>query len=117
MATAGLGIIFVGVNWSLRGHAFAWSSLPALLLAALNFWIGVKLLQLRYWALILARIFALWLAVGFIALFASGRFVAGPGGLAIATWAELVVTAAIVITIFLPSVSKAIPAPKKPGLA
>src|SRR5438105_136103 len=77
VATAVFGIVFIALNWS--RHSLAWStSLPALLIAALNVLIAVKLLQLRYWALILARILTIWLAAGYIISFATGQFAGDP---------------------------------------
>jgi hypothetical protein len=108
-----VGLTFVVVNWLLRGHAFAWTSLTAVLLAALNFWIAVMLRQLRYWALLVARLLTLWLAAGYITLFATRRFPIEPPIVTLATFADVLITAALVITLFLPGVRKAFPAPRK----
>jgi len=113
MASGFLGIVFVALNWLLRGHAFDGPTLPALLIAALNFGIAVKLLQLRYWALILARILTLWLVAGFIVLVASRRFPVGPPVIRLATLVDLIIAGALAITIFMPSVSKAFRGPNK----
>lgn len=117
VATAVLGIIFVAVNWFLRGHAFAWSSLPGLLIATLNVFVAGKLLQLRYWALMVARILALWLAAGYITLFLSGRFAESLPALTLARLASTIITAALAITLFMPSVRKAFRAPNQPESA
>jgi hypothetical protein len=110
MADAAVGVISVALNSFLRG--FSWSSLMLrLLLAALFFLIGVKLLQLRYWALIAGRILALSGAVGFIALVATGRLAPASTVDSLEQLAAIVIAAAITVTIFLPSVSKAIPPP------
>jgi hypothetical protein len=117
VATALLGVFFAAANWFLVEHTFAWSTLPALLIAGLNFLIAVKLLQLRYWALILARILTIWLAVGYITLFATGRLMARLPVVGLATVVEVIITAALVVTLFMPSVRKAFPKPSQPASA
>jgi hypothetical protein len=79
--------------------------------AAIYFWIGAKLLQLRYWALIVGRIFALWTGVSSLALLAIGRFAVGPPVLTILRLAQVAVVIALAVSLFLPSVSKAIKQP------
>jgi ABC-type sugar transport system permease subunit len=112
VAYAVTGIFYAVLNWLLRGFSRSSLILP-LILAALNFLIGVKLLQLRYWALIAGRIIALWGVVGYIALVAIGRLAAGPPVVTLARLADIIITVAIAITIFMPSVSKAIRAPSE----
>jgi hypothetical protein len=110
------GIIAAALGWLQKG--FSWSSLiTPLLLSALNLLIGVKLLQFRYWALIAARLLALSSAVGFIGLVVTGRLAAASPTVTLERLAAIIMTTAIAITIFLPSVSKAFPAPNKPESA
>jgi hypothetical protein len=110
VATGALGIVSVALNWFLRGFG-PWPLLVALLIAALDFLLAVKLLQLRYWALILARILTLWSAVGLITLVATGRLAADPPAIRLELVIEIIITAALAVTIFMPSMSKAIPRP------
>lgn len=112
MATGVLGIVSVALNWFLRGFG-PWPLLLGLLFAALSFLLAVKLLQLRYWALILARILTLWSAVGLITLFATGRLAADPRAIRLELVIEIIITAALAVTIFMPSVSRAIRRPNK----
>jgi hypothetical protein len=112
MASGVTGIIEVPLNWLLRG--FPGSALAlGLLVSALYFFIGVKLLQLRYWALVAGRILALWSAAGWIALIATRRLADGPPVVSLLRLADIIISAAIVITIFLPSVSKTLRRPNK----
>jgi hypothetical protein len=110
MASGVLGIISVALNWFLRGFG-PWPLLLALLIAALNFLLAVKLLQLRYWALILARILTLWSAVGLLTLFGTGRLASDPRAIRLELVIEIIITMALAVTIFMPSVSKAIRRP------
>jgi hypothetical protein len=50
---------------------------------------------------------------GYIALFATGRFTSGPPVITLLTFADVLITAALVVTLFLPGVRKASPAPSK----
>src|ERR1700687_4363900 len=83
VAYAVLGIIAGLLYWLLRGHsAISWQFIVLLLaIAAVYFVIGVQLLRLRYWALIAARILALWSAASYVLLLASGRFAVAPPAL------------------------------------
>jgi hypothetical protein len=108
------GIIVAALNVLLRGPSWSSLILP-LLLSALNFLIGVKLLQRRYWALIGGRLLALSGAVGFVGLVVTGRLAAAASPIVmLEIWATSIMTTAIAIIIFLPSVGKAFPAPNKP---
>ena len=111
MASGLVGIIAAALNWFLRG--FPGSALAlGLLVSALYFFIGIKLLQLRYWALVAGRILALWSAAGWIALIATTRRLPnGPPVVSLVRLADIVISAAIVMTIFLPSISKSIRKP------
>jgi hypothetical protein len=77
--------------------------------------VAAKLLQLRFWALVLGRLLTLWLAAGYITLFASGRFAADLLIIRLATLVDVIITAALVVTLFVPSVRKAFPAPNTTG--
>jgi hypothetical protein len=112
MATGVLGIVSVALNWFLRGFG-PWPLLVGLIIAALNFLLAVKLLQLQYWALILARILILWSAVGLITLVATGRLAANPHAIRLGLVIEIIITAALAVMIFMPSVSKAIRRPNR----
>jgi len=115
MVNGVIGMIVVALN-VLRGSS--WGSLIVpLLLSALNFLIGVKLLQLRYWALIAGRLVALSGVVGFIGLFLTGRLADASSIVTLQRLAAIIITMAIAITIFLPGVGKAFPTPNKPESA
>jgi hypothetical protein len=108
------GIVAGALYWILIGHAIiSWPFFVVLLaFAALFFWIGVKLLQLRYWALIAGRILAVWTGVSNLALLSSGRFAVGPPVLTILRLAQVALALAIAIALFLPGVSNAIKKPQ-----
>jgi hypothetical protein len=109
-----LGVICGVLYWLLRGHTpISWQLIVLLLaFAALFFVIGVKLLQLQYWALIAGRILALWFAASYVLLLATGRFAVTPPVLTLARVAQFIVAIALAITVFLPAVSKAIRRPE-----
>ncbi len=115
MVNGVIGMIVAALN-VLRGSS--WGSLIVpLLLSALNFLIGVKLLQLRYWALIAGRLVALSGVVGFIGLVLTGRLADASSIVTLQRLAAIIITMAIAITIFLPGVGKAFPTPNKPESA
>jgi hypothetical protein len=114
VASAVIGPINVVANWFLRGHAFAFTSLTAVLLSAASVFLAIKLLQLRYWALILARVLSTWYTLGFVILILTGRFNApAPTVLVLTSWADSIFIAVLMVALFFPGVSKAFHAPKE----
>lgn len=107
-----IGLIVGVAYWLLIGHVSWTFFLPLLFVTAIFLAVGVKLFQLRYWAMIAGRLLALWLVVSYLALAAVGRFAAGHPLLTLGRVAQLVTASAIAITIFLPVVSKTIKRPQ-----
>jgi hypothetical protein len=108
----GLLSLLVGLaDWLLIGPV-SWIFFVALLLVTTMFLaVGVKLLQLRYWAMLAGRLLALWLVVGYLALIATGRFAVISPVLTLARVTQFIVAIALAIAVFLPAVSKAIKRP------
>jgi hypothetical protein len=104
-----LGVIS-GLTYLLLGGHVSWTFIVLLpLFTAIYFLVGVKLLQLRYWALTAGRLLALLLAVSSLVGF--GSFV-GPPVLTLEMVAQFMVAIALAITVLLPAVSKAIRRPQ-----
>ena len=101
-----LGLVVGVACWLLIGHVSWTFFVPLLFVTAIFLAVGVKLFQLRYWAMIAGRLLALWLLVSYLALLAVGRFVAGHPLLTLGRVTQLITAIAIAITIFLPAVSK-----------
>jgi hypothetical protein len=103
-----LGVITGLLYRLLRGHSpISWQFLGLLLFTALFFVIGIKLLQLRYWALIAGRILALWFAASYVLLLATGRFAVSRPVLTVVTVAQFAVILATAVSLFIPGVSEA----------
>jgi hypothetical protein len=104
-----LGVIAGLLYWLLRGHSpISWQFLVLLLaFAALFFVIGIKLLQLRYWALIAGRILALYSAASYVLLLVTGRFAVTHPVLTVVTVAQFAVILATAVSLFFPGVSEA----------
>lgn len=114
VAAAVIGPINVVANWFLRGHAFAFASLTAVLLSAASVFLAYKLLQLRYWALILARLLSAWYTLGFVILILTGRFnTPAPTVLVLTSWADSIFIAVLMVALFFPGVSKSFRAPNE----
>jgi hypothetical protein len=105
-----LGVIS-GLTYLLLGGPVSWTFFVLLpLFTAIYLGIGVKLLQLRYWALIAGRLLGLWLVVS--SLTQVGWIVGGRPVLTLEKVAQFIVAIALAITVFLPAVSKAIKRPE-----
>jgi hypothetical protein len=108
VASAVIGLINVVANWFLRGHALAFTSLTAVLLSAASVFLANKLLQLRYWALILARLLSTWYTLGFVILILTGRFTTPAATvLGLTSWGDSIFIAVLMVALFFPGVSKA----------
>jgi hypothetical protein len=107
-----LGVI-AGLTYLLLGGPVSWTFFVLLpLFTAIYLGIGVKLLQLHYWALIAGRLLGLWLVVSSVTQVVFGSIGAGPAVLTLAKVAQFIVGIALAITVFLPAVRKAIKRPQ-----